>query len=104
MTSAGIALSSLFWIFFYETADKIYKESKLCVFMGDFNINLLNSDSQALTGEFINPLCSYSFQPHILQPARITGNSATLIDNIFLNSLEHASPGGNMTCFNRLSP
>ena len=38
---------------FYKTVDKIHKESKLCVFIGDFNINLLNSDSHALTDDYL---------------------------------------------------
>ena len=48
------------------------------VFMGDFNINLLNSDSHAFTVDFINTLSSYCFQPHILHPTCITRHSATL--------------------------
>lgn len=57
--------------------------------MWDFNINLLNYDSHPDTDNFINTLGSYSFHPHILKPTRITDHSATLIDNIFFNSLEH---------------
>ena len=72
--------------------DKVHKESKLCVIMGDFNINILNCYSHALTGEFMN-LLSYFFQPHILQPTHITSHSATLIDNIFFNSLEFVTYG-----------
>ena len=36
------------------------------------------------------------FQPQILQPTRITDHSATLIDNIFFNSLEHFTISGNV--------
>ena len=36
------------------------------------------------------------FQPYILQPTRITDHSATLIDNIFFNSIEHFTISGNM--------
>lgn len=64
--------------------------------MADLNINLLNSDSHALTGEFINTLSSYSFQPPILKLTRITCHSATFIDNIFFNSLEYATFSGNI--------
>ena len=42
---------------FSKILDKFHEE--LCVVMGDFNINLLNCDSHALTGEFINLLFSY---------------------------------------------
>ena len=68
---------------FSKILDKVRKESKLCIIMGDFNINLLNCDSHALAGEFTNLLSSYFFQSHLLQPTRITGHSATLIDNIY---------------------
>lgn len=57
--------------------------------MGDFYINLLNFESHVDTDAFINTLGSYSFHPQILKPARITDHSATLIDNIFFNSLEY---------------
>ncbi|XP_048586388.1 uncharacterized protein LOC125568354 [Nematostella vectensis] len=37
---------------FYKTMDKISKEGKLCLFSGDINLNLLNSDSHQQTGSF----------------------------------------------------
>ena len=64
--------------------------------MGDFNINLLNFETHHPTDDFINTLGSYFFLPQILQPTRVTDHSATLIDNIFLNSLEHHSVSGNI--------
>ena len=39
--------------------------------------------------EFLNSLTSHSFMPTIFYPTRITGNSATLIDNIFFNSISY---------------
>lgn len=36
------------------------------------------------------------FLPQILQPTRVTDHSATIIDNIFFNSLEHHSVSGNI--------
>ena len=36
------------------------------------------------------------FHPHILQPTRITDHSATLIDSIFFNSIEHITICGNV--------
>lgn len=46
--------------------------------------------------EFINILSSYFYSPHIIKPTRITHYSATLIDNIFLNSLSHHTISGNL--------
>ena len=63
--------------------------------MGDFNINLLNT-SHSGTNEFLDILESNFFNPHILQPTRITDHSATLIDNIFFNSLTHHTISGNI--------
>ena len=63
--------------------------SILCLFMGDFNIDLLKSNGHPESENFINTLGSFFFQPQILQPTRITSHAATLIDNIFLNSIEH---------------
>ena len=37
---------------------------------------------------FFNLLCSYGLLPHILQPTRVTENTATVIDNIFSNNLQ----------------
>ncbi len=64
--------------------------------MEDFNVNLLNYESHAPTEQFINNLTAYCFQPHILQPTRITDHTATLIDNIYFNSLEHDCVSGNL--------
>ena len=63
--------------------------------MGDFNINLLNYDSHSETNDFINLMISH-FLPHILHPTRITDHSATIIDNIFSNSLECDNISGNL--------
>ena len=67
----------------YSVIHKISNESKLCTLLGDYNLNLLNLESHNPTGDFVNTLASYFFQPHIIKPTRITDDSATLIDNIF---------------------
>jgi len=54
---------------------------------GDFNLDLLKSDTHVLTGEFLNHLTSHSFLPTIHKPIRITDTSATLIENIFINTI-----------------
>ena len=56
--------------------------------MGDYNLNLLNLRNHRQTSEFIESLFSYSFMPLINKPTRVGRNSATLIDNIFCNSLQ----------------
>ena len=62
---------------------KINRENKYCAIMGDSNIDLLKSESQTSTDDFLNNLVTSFFQPYILQQTRIINHSATLIDNIF---------------------
>ena len=49
--------------------------------LGDFNINLLNSDTHSNTSDFIDMMFATSFLPLINRPTRISDNSATLIDS-----------------------
>ena len=46
---------------------------------GDFNFDLLKVDVDQFTQHFFNLLCSYGFLPHILQPTRVTANTATVV-------------------------
>ena len=70
---------------------KMSRSNALCYLMGDFNINLLNSSTHEQSGDFLNTLLSYSFVPLISRPTRCTSSNATLIDNIFTNSLKSLS-------------
>ena len=65
--------------------------------MGDFNMNLLQTDSEGKIGDFYNILTSHLFVPHISLPTRITSKSKSLIDHIFSND-PHFSNGisGNL--------
>ena len=76
---------------------KILHEEKACLLMGDFNINLLNTDTNHNISDFYDILSSNFFASYILQPARLTKNSKTLIDNIFLNSVEFNAFSDNLT-------
>ena len=71
-----------------EILTKIDKENKICYLMGDFNIDLLKSESSDYTKRFLEQLYASSYIPLILQPTRITQHTATLIDNIFTNDIE----------------
>ena len=79
-----------------STIEWIHRENKYCMIMGDFNLDLLKFEHHPATDHFINTLGTSFFHPHILQPTRITDHSATLIDNIFFNSLEHFTISGNI--------
>ena len=86
-----------FSIYLTAVMEKISREKKYCILMGDLNINLVNFESHTHTDEFINNMGVYCFQPHITQPIRITDHTATLIDNIYFNSIDHYTIRGNMT-------
>ena len=62
--------------------------------MGDFNVDLLKTTDNNASGDFFNMFSSYFFTPYVLQPTRL--RSKTLIDNIFLNSLDYSSFSGNL--------
>ena len=49
--------------------------------MGDFNIDLLKSESCDFANKFTEQLFTSSFYPLITKPTRITSHTATLIDN-----------------------
>ena len=55
---------------------------------GDYNIDLLKSESCDFSNRFIEQLFTSSFFPLINKPTRITAHSATLIDNIYTNDFE----------------
>ena len=62
-------------------------EKKLLYIIADFNINLLNADTHNATQNFLNIMYSNSLLPNITKLSRVSSKSATLIDNIFSNSL-----------------
>lgn len=70
-----------------ELFSKVKHENKIKYLMGDFNINILDSDSNLHMVNFIETMYSYSMFPLIIKPARVTNTTATLIDNIFCNDL-----------------
>ena len=75
---------------------KIKKENKLVITAGDFNYNLLKYECNEYTNEFINMIGNF-FQPCILEPTRIVSNAEpSLINNIFINSLEKIVTSGNL--------
>ena len=63
-----------------------------CYIVGDFNINLLSSESSA---NFLNLISSYCFKPHISTLTRLSNasNYVSLIDNIFSNTNNESFSG-----------
>ena len=52
---------------------------------GDYNINLLKIDSLLHYNRFFENITTLGFFPQITRPTRLSGESNTLIDNIFTN-------------------
>ena len=64
--------------------------------MGDFNINILNCDSDKDTSDFIGTMSASLLYPTINTPTRITATSKTLTDNIFYNDFTKRISAGNI--------
>ena len=64
--------------------------------MGNFNMNLLHTESSRYAQEFLLSLQSFSFTPTIDKPTRVHNSSATLIDNILTNKVEANTTSGNI--------
>ena len=61
---------------------------------GDFNINLLMINEKISYVNFFDMMTSISLLPNITYPTIITQTTATIIDNIFSNSLEDTAVSG----------
>ena len=82
---------------------KIDKENKICYLMGDFNIDLLKSESCDYANRSIEQLFTSYFVPLITKPTRITEHTATIIDNIFTNNIEKVENSINGIIFADIS-
>ena len=74
--------------------DEFIKRTESCVnkipiknqafLFGDFNINLINYNTETCVTKFVDSMIMNNFLPVILLPTRITPTSQTLIDHIYL--------------------
>jgi hypothetical protein len=64
--------------------ERLLSTGKLLYPMGDFNINLLASETCKHAQTFLFSLQSLGLMPTIDKPTRVYKNSATLIHNIFI--------------------
>ena len=85
-----------FQTYFDETIERLSASGKTIYLMGDFNINLLSSETCKYAQNFLLSLQSVNLLPTIDKPTRVYNNSATLIDNIFVNNLENDCLSGNI--------
>ena len=63
---------------------RVSMENKIFLLLGDFNIDLINCNTDNNTSEFLNLVSSYNITPHITLPTRITDRSQTLNRQHFL--------------------
>ena len=82
--------------FFTPFLQKVNKENKRLVLLGDFNINLLDYGTNNSTNEFADSLHSFFLLPSISLPTRITETSSTLIDNIYFTPTKYKATSGNL--------
>ena len=68
-----------------ELLDNLEREHKYYYLMGDYDINLLNYSKHVETTSFIDILHAHCVLSLINCPTRIAKESATLIDNVFIN-------------------
>ena len=76
--------------------EKLSREKKEIILMGDFNINILNCDSDKDTADFVDTIYASSLNRTINTPTRITATSKTLIDNIFYNDFTRKITARNL--------
>ena len=77
--------------------EKLSREKKEVILMGNFNICLLNYDLEKDTTDLVDTMYGSSFYPTINTPTRITVTSKTLIYNIFYNDFTKKFFAGNIT-------
>ena len=70
---------------FQRMVSNISKDNSIVT--GDFNYNLFNVKHHQETENFYNDLISSSFCPIITKSTRITDQSSTLIDQIWINDM-----------------
>ena len=77
-----------------EVLDQIQRENKNIILTGDFNIDLLQCNSDRNTTAFLDMITSFYLSPKITLPTRVTKHTATLIDHIHSNiQAEHSLSG-----------
>jgi hypothetical protein len=55
--------------------------------IGDFNADLIKTGTNGPTAEFLETFTSGGYYPLVSLPTRLTDETSTLIDNIFMNNL-----------------
>ena len=84
----NLAIQEFMDTFLQPLLDNLSYENKNVILMGDFNIDLLHYESYIQTREFLDKIYFGSLTLHITIPTKITPHSGTLIDNIFMKTVD----------------
>ena len=80
-----------------ELLEKLTKEHKTVVLVGDFNYNILKYSQDPHVTRFIDTMTAFKLQPTINKPTRVVKNQKPSIpDNIFTNSTDKEIITGNL--------
>ena len=79
-----------------ELLQKMSKEDKTIVLLGNFNIDLLKYDTNKDSTAFLELMYTNFLLPYVTTPTQVTSHSETLIDNIFSNKIEDDLISGNI--------
>ena len=82
--NGDMTVSEKFCENFLSANDKI---SKNIIFAGDFNINVLDYESNKKVQHFLSSMFQYNMKPIINKPTRRPRNTATAIDHIITNTV-----------------
>ena len=83
--------------FMINTFDKFARENKEIIITGDFNINLLQCNSNLDIGKFLDAMFSLNLIPKITLPTRVTSTTANLLDHIYSNIENKECLAGTLT-------
>ena len=70
------------------------QSKKPVILAGDLNIDLLKIENDSFAQELSDTMLSHGLSQTISRPTRITSHSATLIDHIYTNSIQHVTSSG----------
>ena len=84
-------------LFLKSLTNKLSKESnKEIILLGDFNIDLIKTNTNNNASEFLDIIYSSYLIPHITSPTRLSSRSHTLIDNVISNVITEDTISGNI--------
>ena len=75
---------------------RVSRENKTLILLGDFNIDLMKYNTNQDVSNFLDILGSHLIIPQVILPTRITETSKTIIDNIFSTVTGNNCTSGNL--------